>query len=553
MSLRSLAPNTIATVLVAALAAPLVAMQLVAVIGSSGDHGYGVLLSYRAGSVVATTVFLTVGSVMFALVVGAILAISVAHLPPSFSWFGVVPVLSMAIPPVAAVIGWVFMLTPNVGYLNGWLRSLPFFQDLTTGPLDVYTLPAMIFVTGLVLVPFVVVYISAGLNEMDRTLMEAAKVFGARPLRIYLSIILPLLRPSILYATAVVTLLGLGQFTAPLLLGLQQGIRVVTTEMYSSAAAAPPDFATAAAWGSPLILLGFLLLAGQRWQLAMKSRFVVGNARGGGVGFSPSVWAIVPIVVFFIVAIVMPLFGMTIVALSPFWSSSIQWHHMGLGNIVTVLQESATLDAVLTTLITAVLGTLMAILLGYFIATTLVFGRRVHPAAKVALDIAANLPISIPSIVFGVGILIVYAGPPLRLYGTYAIFVIAYMTLVIPHSIRVLSAGMLAAGNSATESARVCGAGSIALHSHILIPMLRRQLAGAAVICLAILTHEFGASVLVRSTGNQVMGTLLYEYYNTGLYPMVGAMALIMTVVTGALIIGVMLLGGRSALDEESL
>ena len=47
-----------------------------------------------------------------------------------------------------------------------------------------------------------------------------------------------------------------------------------------------------------------------------------------------------------------------------------------------------------------------------------------------------------------------------------------------------------------------------------------------------LLTHEFAASLLVRSPTTQVMGTVLYDYWSNGSYPLVAAIALVMTGVT---------------------
>ena len=44
-----------------------------------------------------------------------------------------------------------------------------------------------------------------------------------------------------------------------------------------------------------------------------------------------------------------------------------------------------------------------------------------------------------------------------------------------------------------------------------------------------LLTHEFTASLLVRSSTMQTMGTALYDFWSNGFYPEVAAIALVMT------------------------
>ena len=55
-------------------------------------------------------------------------------------------------------------------------------------------------------------------------------------------------------------LLSLGQFTGPLLLGRNQGVSVITTDMFFATTSTPPDYALAAAIGSPLLIFGVIVL-----------------------------------------------------------------------------------------------------------------------------------------------------------------------------------------------------------------------------------------------------------------------------------------------------
>ena len=54
-------------------------------------------------------------------------------------------------------------------------------------------------------------------------------------------------------------------------------------------------------------------------------------------------------------------------------------------------------------------------------------------------------------------------------------------------------------------------------------------LGAAAALMFVLLTHEFTASLLVRSSTMQTMGTALYDFWSNGFYPEVAAIALVMT------------------------
>jgi iron(III) transport system permease protein len=64
-----------------------------------------------------------------------------------------------------------------------------------------------------------------------------------------------------------------------------------------------------------------------------------------------------------------------------------------------------------------------------------------------------------------------------------------------------------------------------------------------------LLTHEFAASLLVRAPTTNVMGTVLFDYYTNGSYPVVAAIALVMTGVTAIGVTAAVLLGGSKALE----
>jgi iron(III) transport system permease protein len=122
--------------------------------------------------------------------------------------------------------------------------------------------------------------------------------------------------------------------------------------------------------------------------------------------------------------------------------------------------------------------------------------------------------------------------------------VLVYITLMVPFSARMQLSGMVALGDSYQEASRVSGAGVFRTHLTIMAPLMRATFAGAAALMFILLANEFAASLLVRSPTQNVMGTVLYNYYGNGLYPVVAATALVMVAVTGAGVVIAMIAGG---------
>jgi iron(III) transport system permease protein len=526
---------------------PLVRLQALAVAdgGSAWETAWS---ADGVGGVVATTVALALGSLVIAMVLGTGLAALAVRLPPRWRWLSVVPILPIVIPAVASVTGWAFLFAPRAGYLNALLRMLPFVPSADgSGPVDVYTVPWIVIVTGIGLSAFPYVFVRTGLLNLDHHLTEAAQAAGSSPWRVLFRVQLPLLRPVLVYGGGIALLLGLGQFTAPLLLGTANGVEVLTTRMYTYAAEPPTDFGAAAAVGSPLLLLGVAVVLAQRAALGDESRFVTHGGKSRAVG-RPVRWAPWPIAVYGVFAVLLPLLALVAVALSPFYSSTISPGSFTLVNFTRLFATPFVLESIGTSLLTSVAGVALALPLGYLVATVVHARRR--PWLCRVLDLVVNLPLGVPAVIFGAGFLFTYTRPPLVLYGTDWVIILVYVTLMLPYASRMLLAARLALGDDYVAASRAAGAGPLRTHLQTILPLMRPAIGGAAALMFVLLTHEFSASLLVRSGTTQVMGTKLYDLWSGGSYPQVAAMALVMTGITAAGVVAAALVGGGNPLEK---
>ena len=498
---------------------------------------------------IRNTVGLAVGSTALALVFGTLLAWWATQLSPRLQWLRVLPVLPIVIPAVASVSGWAFLLSPRPGYINALLRNLPWWSDLRFGPADIYSLFWIVAITGFALSAFVYLFVSSGLKNINSELLEAARTSGASAFGVFFQITLPLLRPVLVYGGGVALLLGLGQFTAPLLLGTNKGITVLTTDMYFATQNEPINHAAAAAIGSPLLVFGLLMVFGQKLLLGDQARYITHGGRAFRPAGKPSLLAAGGIFAYFVFTTLMPLISLGILSLSPFWSASPKWSAMSLDNFRTALGESVIVGAIWNSITASLIAVAIALVIGFVVAVITLRGRR-YPVLRMLMDVIVALPLGVPAVIFGVGFLLAYSTPPLVLYGSKWLIVIVYVTLMLPFTTRMQLSGMMQLGSAYIEASRVCGANYLKTDLWVTLPLMRSTIGGAAALMFVLLTHEFTASVLIRTPRNQVMGTALFDYWGNGGYPVVAAIALIMTAVTAVGVIMAMLLGGRDALSR---
>jgi iron(III) transport system permease protein len=521
---------------------PLVRLQILAF--GHGARAYSEAFTQPGiWTVVYRTVELALGSLAIALVLGTALAWASTTVSPRLRLLRILPILPIVVPAIASVLGWSFLFSPHPGYLNALLRHLPWWHHLYEGPVDIYTMPWIVIITGLALTSFIYLFVSAGFESINGELLEAAQVSGSTPAGVFFRVTLPLLRPSLIYGGGVALLLALGQFTAPLLLGANNNITVLTTEMYRATQQTPAQYDIAAALGSPLLVFGVVVLVLNKALLGDLRRFVT----HGGKSFRPvtrsSKLGAASLVVYGLIATVLPVVGLVLVGLSPYWSGQLHPSQFTLSAFHSIFHDGAILTGIRTSVITSVIAVAITLPLGYFSAVIL-RRRGQFKILRPILDVTVALPLSIPAVIFGVGFLFAYTHAPFILYGTKWVLVLVYVTLMVPFATRMQLSGMVALGDSYIEASRVSGAGPIRTHLMILVPLMRGTFAAAAALMFILLANEFAASLLVRAPTQNVMGTILYNYYGNGLYPQVACTALVMVGVTGAGVLLAMVLGG---------
>lgn len=167
-------------------------------------------------------------------------------------FFVVAPLLTSII---MRTFGWRVLLARH-GLLNAWLMAL----GLISSPTD-YAGQAIAVYIGLVhvLVPFMVLSITAVLQGVDARLEESARVLGADRLRCFLHITLPLSLEGIATGCILVFVITNGSFLTMLLLG---GGRITTLSLliYQQFNTAQ-NVGFAAAMGNLLMLVAVLGLA----------------------------------------------------------------------------------------------------------------------------------------------------------------------------------------------------------------------------------------------------------------------------------------------------
>lgn len=155
----------------------------------------------------AHTVGFTAASVTLELTLGLILALAMSRAARGRGVVRVLVLVSWATPTVVAALLWRFMFESQSGVVNAMLSGVGFVDSgfvWFADPLAAWV--PIVLADVWKMTPFVALLLLAGLESIDASLYDAARIDGAGPWRQFLEITLPLLRPALLVAVLFRTL-----------------------------------------------------------------------------------------------------------------------------------------------------------------------------------------------------------------------------------------------------------------------------------------------------------------------------------------------------------
>ena len=502
------------------------------------------------GQTLATTVILAACGTTLGAVIALGLSVAVsrvsARLRPVAA---VIPLLPLVVPPIAFVYGWIFIFDSDVGYGNHLLRKLPFWQDAASGPVNVYSFAGIVVVTAIEVSAIIFAFVDARFREINGTVEAAARVAGATPFKSFLTITFPLLRPALIAGVVVAFLLQLGQFTAPLFLGARSNIDVITTEIFRLREQYPVDYPLTAVLGLPLLVFGVVAILLQRRVIGDQRKYVtLGSGRGVETKSSP--WASLTCVGYGVVCVGLPIAATALVAFSPYWHGDLSNMDFSFNNVRQALDDPRIVAAIVNTLKASILASLIVTILG-FLGALVLSGVAPAPAwCARMLDFVFIAPLAVPRAVLGMLVLFVFIRPPFYLYGTLTIYVIGYIFVTLPFSMRSQYSSLIGAHSSMFEASRICGANQLRTVLGIAVPTAFRGMVASIALAFILLSNDVAVSLMIQAPGAEVVGTKLYALNQAGTVTDIAVLSLIMTAITAAIVAMTLFVAGRKALEN---
>jgi iron(III) transport system permease protein len=494
-----------------------------------GLDNFAALLNYP--QIMLNTLVVSLAATLMALIIGFVMAwILTRTNVPGRSIFEQLMAVPYYLTPLLGALAWSMLGAPESGFINEYWRALGGGGHL----IDINTPYGIAWVMALFEGSVAFVMIGAVMQSMDPSLEEASQVIGAGRLHTLLRVTLPLVLPGVLGAAIFVFAEMLGSFAVALVLGTPSRYYVITTAIYQLIQQYPPRIQVAAAMGTSLFAVMFLMLFVYR-RIVRAGTYVTIT----GKGFRPRVGDVGQLrylllcvcVLYLMVSVIMPICTLLYASVQKIAVAVPAASNFTLDNFRAAMSMNAAGSALTNSLIlafaTATIGIAIMGLLAW-----LIYRSRLPGAGT--LEYVVMFPQAIPRLVFAFGIMWAWLVAPIPIYGTLWLLLIAYLTVFLPLGVRTIAGVMLQIDKSLEECAQMCGASWTFRMRTINVPLLVPGLVAAWLLLFIASVRELGASILLMGPHSKVITPSIVESWFGTASELTATLALIQTFVVAA-------------------
>ncbi|MEZ2388185.1 ABC transporter permease [bacterium RCC_150] len=487
---------------------PMVQTAVSSTKGEGFAANYSSFFNGASLSALGLSVGISLASVVLCGVVGTLLAVLLTRFDfPGRKVLEVFAIMPMALPPLIGTVSFV-LLYSETGIIPRALHSLLGIDPASTA---ISGIAGVLVVHTFTMYPFFYLSVTAGLAGLDPSLESAAANLGAGKLKIWATVILPMLTPALVSGALLTFMISMASFTAPQLYNVQ----TLTMQIVSTRTAGAHELA--AAQSTILSVVSILFLVAMRWYQGRRIHRSLskGTQRDRAVSTGAARYVAMIGTVILSVVLVAPVLVIVLVSFSvdSSWTTQVLPEQYTLANYTGIFTNPRSLLPINVSVQMSILATVGAVVIGSLAAWII---SRWKLGGKTLLDLAIMLPWALTGTVIGVNLVTAFNDPNpgnlgLRLVGTLWILPVAYFVRYVPLVFRSTSATLDQLDPSVEEAARNLGASPTRVLRTITLPLMSKGILAGALLAFVDGVGEYVASVVIYPAGYVPMSVAIYN------------------------------------------
>ena len=428
-------------------------------------------------------------------------------------------IISMLSPSFIGAYSWVLLLGRS-GIVT------QFFASLGINLPSIYGFAGIVLVLTLKLYPFIFMYVSGALKKLDPSLLEASRSLGCSPARNVVSMVIPLILPTVLAGALLVFMSSLADFGTPMLIG--EGFRVMPVLVYREfmgEMGGNANFAAAIAVIMVSVTTGIYLtqrcvVNSMSFKMRAVRRVQPKEIKGAksffvhGFIYLAALLGILPqatVIYTSFLKTVGPTFvkGFSLESYRSVFdergASILNTYSFGLAAIVCIV--------------------VLAVLMAYL-------SVRRRNALTSLIDLVSMFPYVISGSVLGIMLLLAFNKKPLALSGTAAIIIISFVIRRLPHTLRSSVAILHQIGRSSEEAAVSLGASPLRSFLDVTARLMLPGVLTGAILSWVTVINELSSSIILYTGATRTMSVAIYSEVVRASYGTAAALSTVLTATT---------------------
>ncbi|SDX59962.1 iron(III) transport system permease protein [Arthrobacter sp. cf158] len=503
------------------------------------------------GQVALNTLMFAVLTTVMTLLIAVPMAIVVVRTNiPGRKFFGTAMQWPFFISSLILGFGWITMYGP-AGFASVQVKRVLGFL-----PWDLYTIPGMAITEAVALAPIAYVFCANALRNSDASLEGAAQTVGAGPFRILWSVIIPMLRPPMVYSSVLVFSMSIETLSIPLLYGQPVGITVFATFLYKNGLQSiDPDYGILGAASVIILLVTILLVAVQAKLLKDAKRFVSVRGKATRPRLLDLGWikwlSVAFISVYVVIGALVPILGLVMRSFTKvFTPLQNPLQSLTMGNYQRIFEFPVYMASIRNSLIVAGVG---AVLVSVLAVVAVVVAKRSTFRYRKVIEYLALAPQAMPGLIIGIGLFWAFSFLPFNMgsfvQGTIWAIIIGFGLRALPSAFGSISPAVMQIGEELDNAARVNGADWMRMFIRVLAKLLTPAFVAAMVLTFVVMMKEYSPAIFLGSADTNIIGTTMLELWVQGNTGSVAALATIQIAITAAFvgIAGLLMKGKKDA------
>ncbi len=487
------------------------------------------------------SLWVATGATLLTMLLGVPLAYAFSRFVfPGKPLLRVLVLLSMMSPPFIGAYAWIILLG-RAGIITEWGRDMGFAFPTIYGPVGI------MIASALSLYPIVFWVVGGAMKQLDHGLEEAASMLGRRPLVVFFTVTLPLLRPALITSAMLVFLAMLADFGLPNLLGEGERFPVLATLAYNLFLSEIGEEPGMAAVTSVVLVLmaGLVVLAGQYF--SKNSRVANDGAQRAALQ-TPTAGKRYALAAATLGVVALANTPLLVVLVSSFLEvrGAVFQPVFTLGNYQNALNlmGNSLTNSLIYAGIALVFATVVGAALGY------VLTRRSDRYSRL-LDFLVMVPFIVPGTVLGIGFAQVFNTPPILLTGTASVIVVVYFIRRLPYVTRSSASIVHQIDVALEEASASLGVRPLGTFRRIMLPLMRPGILAGMVLAWLEIFNELSASIVLYTGATKTLPIAAYQQAFGGDFGVAAAYSGMLIAVTAVSLGLALLLGGTESAHQK--